>query len=398
MDIYSEILGHLFMANITRKSFIRSVGALSTVTCALTSGICSSYAAKKIIVSTKGLTQEDLLSGISILGYNIQDTDLPEDDVFALSEEMEDFLKLYVTERAIEPYWARQLNRALFNEEMLAMKYDVTKTFTAQGAFEQKSGNCLAYCLLYSAFASKAGIEFEIQEVYKPLDWSPISGETDQAWRHINLLIKSGTDAGSVFDIDDINRNQKHVVSRTLSRDHVVGLYYSNIGAGHLLKDDIKNAFLYLAKGLKLAPNEPDLWVNLGVLYKKSGHHDHAKLAYETALDLNNNSYTALTNLSSLYETLNQSRLSKLYEEKAKESQITNPNYRFRLAQIDYNKKQYRRALRHLDFAINVDSNDQRFLKLKEKIERVKDDQQDDNLVFRKLNFRDMSGGKLVLY
>ena len=386
-------MGQPFMGNITRKSFISSLFAFTSVSCALIGGTRSSYAAMTAIKPTVNLTSEDLLSGAAILDFPLQKYDLPEDSIFVLSPQMEEFLRTFVTERAIEPYWARQLNRALFNEKMLGMKYDVTKTFTAQEAFNKKMGNCLAYCLLYSALASKAGIKFEIQEVYKPLDWSPISGETDQAWRHINLLIKSGADAGSVFDIDEINQNQKQVVSRTLTREHVAGLYYSNIGAGHLLEGDIENAFLYFAKGLKLAPNEPDLWVNLGVLYKKTENFAHAKLAYEIALDLNSNSYSTLSNLSSLYENLNQPKLARLYKEKAKDSQFTNPNYRFRLAQIDYNKKQYRRALRHLDFALASNSDDARFVRLKEKVEEKRDNYHDENMVFRKVNLRGITLG-----
>ena len=322
------------------------------------------------------VTQEDLLSGEAILGARVNPEDLPEDNILDLTEEMEIFLDKYVLSRVAEPYRARQLNRVLFDEEKFGMKYDVTKTFTARGAFANKLGNCLAFSYLYSSFADMADISFEYQEVDVPLDWSPKDGNIEKAWRHINLRVKNGADAGAVFDIDEINSKQI-LQSKTISLPHALALYYSNIGAEKLISGNEKEAFLYFAKGLSLEPMESDLWVNLGVLYKQQDHYDFAKLAYENALNINNESYSANANMANLYLTMGNKKKAQFYSEMAEKSQMANPNYQYRKAQIEYNKKRYRRALTHLDFALDYGIAEASYTRLKDKIEKKKTGSQD---------------------
>ena len=317
--------------------------------------------------SINPVTQKDLLSGDTLLGEPLVASDLPEDNILAPTEEMETFLGQYVISKVSEPYRARQLNRVLFDDEIFGMKYDMTKTFTARGAFENKLGNCLAFSYLYSSFAEKAEILFEYQEVNIPLDWSPITGNIDKAWRHINLHVKNGADAGSVFDINEIKANQS-LPSRTLTLPHALALYYSNIGAENLIEGNKRKAFLYFVKGITLTELEPDLWVNLGVLYKQNGHYHHARLAYETALEIDPESYTANANMANLYRTTGDKKKAAQYGKIAKEGQVKNPNYQYRMAQIEYNSKHYRKALTHLDYALENGIDESNYLRLREKI------------------------------
>ncbi|MBT5187439.1 MAG: hypothetical protein HOM01_11565 [Kordiimonadaceae bacterium] len=317
------------------------------------------------------VTQEDLLSGEIILGSPLSEEDLPDDNILALTGEMEHFLNKYVLSKVAEPYRARQLNRVLFDEEIFGMKYDLTKTFTARGAFENKLGNCLAFSYLYSSFADKADILFEYQEVDVPLNWSPETGKIDKVWRHINLRVKNGADAGSVFDINEINANQK-LNSRTLTLPHALALYYSNIGAENLLNGNESEAFLYFAKGISLTSEEPDLWVNLGVLFKQKGLYNYAKLAYENALVLDQENFTANANMANLYLTLGNGKKADFYKKAAENTQIKNPNYQYRMAQAEFNKKHYRKALTHLDVAFDYGMDEKNYVRLKNKIQQRK--------------------------
>tara|TARA_R110002096_G_scaffold309403_2_gene503965 strand:+ start:67584 stop:68726 length:1143 start_codon:yes stop_codon:yes gene_type:complete len=353
------------------KNFILTLMIMSIGACTTSDKQFGSVSSASLKQFDEPVTQADLLSGEVILGAPLSTENLPDDNILALTDEMELFLDKYVLSKVEEPYRARQLNRVLFDDDIFGMKYDVSKTFTARGAFENKLGNCLAFSYLYSSFADKADILFEYQEVDIPLDWSPKSGKIDKVWRHINLRVKNGADAGSIFDINEINATQD-LNSRTLTLPHALALYYSNIGAENLLNGNRSKAFLYFAKGISLTPEEPDLWVNLGVLYKQQGHYNYAKLAYENALDLDQENYTANANMAVLYLTMGNKSKAEYYEKNAENSQMTNPNYQYRMAQAEYNKKRYRKALSHLDVALDHGITKKSYLRLKNKIEQRK--------------------------
>ena len=142
--------------------------------------------------------------------------------------------------------------------------------------------------------------------------------------------------------------------------------------SGNLLNGNTREAFLYFVKGLILAPTEPDLWVNLGVLYKKHGHYNYAKLAYENALFLNDESYAANANMANLHLAMGNKKKAKPFKNMARNSQITNPNYQYRMAQIEYNKKHYSRAQTHLDASRDYGITEASYIRLKEKIKSRK--------------------------
>lgn len=353
------------------KKFIFLLMIMAIGACTTSEKQFNSVSSASLKQSAEPVTQEDLLSGEILLGAPLSPENLPDDDILKLTDEMELFLDKYVLSKVAEPYRARQLNRVLFDEEIFGMQYDVTKTFTARGAFENKLGNCLAFSYLYSSFAVKADILFEYQEVDIPLDWSPKTGEIDTVWRHVNLRVVNGADAGSVFDINEINVTENSD-SRSLTLPHVLALYYSNIGAENLLEGNNQTAFLYFAKGLSLTVDEPDLWVNLGVLYKQQGHYNHAKLAYENALKLDPGNYTANANMAVLHLTIGDKKKAKHFKEIAELSQKKNPNYQYRMAQAEFNKKRYRKAQSHLDIALDYGLAEESYSRLTDKIKHQK--------------------------
>ena len=63
-----------------------------------------------------------------------------------------------------------------------------------------------------------------------------------------------------------------------------MALFYNNLAADALIKQDFPRAYQYLKAAADADPNLEDVWVNLGVLYRFSEHHDLSEKAYRHAL------------------------------------------------------------------------------------------------------------------
>ena len=114
---------------------------------------------------------DQVLSGRALLGEAAASVELPAEDIFGLSDEMQQFLDLYVSKRAGDDAKLRQLLRAIFHKGILGLEYDPFKTYTAGDTFYYQVGNCLSFTVMFVAMARKVGIDVYINEVDVPPIW-----------------------------------------------------------------------------------------------------------------------------------------------------------------------------------------------------------------------------------
>ena len=221
--------------------------------------------------------------------------------------------------------------------------------------------------MLYTAFAKRAGLNTNFQEVFKIPEWDTANDEIYIQSRHVNIHLEIYKIGIYDVDIDRVALNRS-IDKKMLEEDHVIGLYYGNIAAELLVEKQYEEAFKYFVKGIELAPRDADLWGNLGVLYRRAGYNDHAEKAYFKALELDMRNSSALSNLTYLYQQTGNSSRVGFYRRLAKTYQAKNPYFRYAQAQIFLERTQYKTALDHIKYAINKKEDEARFYTLKSEI------------------------------
>lgn len=326
---------------------------------------CSSIDMQNPIYSAEKISRKNLLSGEVIFGDSALKIILPDDGVMDISDKMVSSLNHYVSQKGAKRSRIISLLHMMTGSGALGMKYDMSKTYTAQDAFKYSEGNCLAFSYLFAALARENGLKVKFQEIDIPPQWNPAGGTLYYISRHVNVRVQTETARDYVVDIDRINY-KPHYKARIISEKQATALYYSNKGTDYLSEGDYKKAYLYLVKSLILAPHDAAVWSNLGVLYRLNGKYSYAEKSYFIALKYDSHNQSVLNNLVVLYDQIGHSEKSTYYSNLVKEYQLKNPYYRYHRALEAFAEGDYDLTLRHLKAALKTQNDDLKFHNLLE--------------------------------
>ncbi|VAW05187.1 hypothetical protein MNBD_ALPHA01-1335 [hydrothermal vent metagenome] len=326
-------------------------------------GGCSSVETQPPVYSADVVSRADLLSGRALFGDGARTISLPEDQVMAVDDAMQAYLKRYVPRNYAETTRVKVLARMIFGKGALGMDYEATKTHTARDAFHKAEGNCLAFSYLFAALARERGLKVSFQEVRIPPEWNHMGKEVYYFSRHVNIRIHMKEVNDFIIDINRLI-TKPHYSSWKISDKSAIALYYSNKGTDFLYDGDYRNAFRYLVKALELSPRDSAIWSNLGVLYRMKEMYNYAEKAYFIALRHDGRQRSVLSNLSVLYDHMGETEKSEYYFLLAKKHQMKNPYYRYFQALEAYGLGDYDLALSHLKEALKRRDNEEKFLNL----------------------------------
>ncbi|WP_417316889.1 hypothetical protein [Emcibacter sp.] len=338
-------------------------GRIAVAICLLVLAGCSSVYSSKQSEQSAGISREDLLTGRALFGREADSLTLPEDHVLELTPEMKAFLDRYVPKGHKDYVQIRTLMAAVIGQGTLGMEYNPEATYTAREAFRKAEGNCLGFSFLVTAMARERGVQTVFQEVDIPPEWSEESENILYASRHVNVRARTNTPFDAIVDINRINVKSYYPV-RKLSDREAEAHYYSNIGAEYLEKKDMKNAFRYFVKALRLSPAGSEFWSNLGVFYRLNNLFRHAEQAYFMSLKYDGSNYSAMSNLAILYDHLESYEKAEYFRKQARNYQMKNPYYRYYMAQDAYNEGRYEDALGHLRMVLAKKIEEPRFYAL----------------------------------
>jgi Flp pilus assembly protein TadD len=223
---------------------------------------------------------------------------IPDVDVLRISPAMEQFLERYVLQYNNHNTRRQLLALAVSDPSILGFFYNENRTFTAEEAFDTRSGNCIAFANLFVSLARRAGLDARYHEVLLPPEWSSHQ-DTIIVSKHVNVIINS---PNGPYMIDVSGREIKADARRRIMADQEAkAMYFNNLAVEALFSDDLGKAHAYLVKAIETAPTTTDAWSNLGVVLGRNEQLEDAELAYRTALQLNRKELTAMGNLYELY-------------------------------------------------------------------------------------------------
>jgi tetratricopeptide (TPR) repeat protein len=248
---------------------------------------------------------------------------------------------------------------------MFSLEYaEVTRT--ARGTFHDRQGNCLSFTMLFVSLARAVGLQAGYQSVVVPPTWSN-DGQVVVA-SHVNTTVRTRRGEETIVDFN-IRPYQSDQRSRRVSDSYALGLFYTNLGAEAMLRDEHAAALLYLREAAAVRPDIAGIWINLGVLYARHARYAHAEAAYLRALEVDGDEPSALTNLALVYEALGETALAEEYRGRVRGYRERNPYYHFAAATRAYEAQQFDDALASLRKALRLKSDDHEFYDLRGQVE-----------------------------
>lgn len=290
-----------------------------------------------------------------------------EEEVFGLSDEARRFVIRKLQSKEDPTVRMETLVREVFDRTDFNLIYDGTANTIASETFANKTANCLSLSIMTYALAKEAGLGVSFQEIDIPEFWTRREGYS-MLNGHVNLKIYQGMnpsrfyfdDRSMVVDFDPFSP-KKHFPSHRANKSRILAMFYNNKGADALIQMDYKRAYAYFREALTVDNQFQSAWINMGILYRKTGHWDWAEKTYLTALALNDNNLTIMENMAVLYDTQGKHRKAHEIMETVRLKRRTNPYYHFIQGEQELEKGQYEAALVHYRKALSLDNSKHEF-------------------------------------
>ena len=277
-------------------------------------------------------------------------------DLLALDDSMRSFVETYTEGVSHRRQRLQMLHRAISGSATLGMEYDPFAEGTAQEAFHRQTANCLSYANMFIALAREAGLNARYQWVDVRPTWTRM-GERVAVRLHVNAVVHLGRRDRYMVDLDPLPARDI-AGSQELSDSDAQALHHNNIAMAALAKEQMDQAWLHAMRALQLSPQMSSLWVNLGVIYRRTEQFEAAELAYLQALDIDNYERSAMNNLMLLYEIMGRQEEYAYWQSRVDGYRDTNPYYHAWLGDQAAEEGDWRQAKVHYGDAIDLDPND----------------------------------------
>jgi len=333
-----------------------SVRGIALLCLLLVLGAC---AARPVSAPANPAHDPALLTGERLFGAPLGADLVPEVAVAELDEAMRAFVRAHTEGDRLAVTRLRNLIQALLDEGYFGKtSYNPRETLTAAEAFRTRNGNCLSFTNLFVAMAREAGLDAVYQIVDVPPSFDADSGFLIR-YTHINVLLKglrlqNDLNEVVVVDFNVIQPDADHP-RREVSDDYAASLYYANHAVERLRDSRVREAFAYLRRAIELAPENADLWVNLGALYGSRGDFRSAVESYEVAIALDPRNRTALSGLARSHRALGNPVLAEEFEARARNYLESNPYFHLANAQAAYLRGDFEPALASINRALQLE-------------------------------------------
>ena len=283
---------------------------------------------------------------------------VPHPDLLALNDEMREFADQYLR-RGDQLQRLNLLHSSLRSPAFADVDYHPHADGTAIEAYSSGQANCLSYAHLFVAMSRYLGLKARYLSVELRPEWSRY-GDQVALRRHVSVVVTLNSRKQFVVDIDPVPR-ERVAGTRTISDDEAAALFHSNLAMEALLEKDIEGAYAHSARAIELAEDTDYLWVNLGTIFRRAGQDEDAELSYQNALALNEDSGSAMNNLSVLYHAQGREQESEYWGDKVRSHRHRNPYYQIYLgeqAELDGDPET---AIDHYLKAISIKRTDAEF-------------------------------------
>ncbi|GGP52036.1 hypothetical protein GCM10009347_18790 [Shewanella algicola] len=334
-----------------------------------TKALCLSPKVLQLTVKLLFIIVLTCLVGCQSTQSNVQNTDIntlfyddyftpvstiDTDDIYQLPEAfVAKFRRQYLAENTLRS------NNILANEWLAqyigatngGFEYRDHYTRPAAETVLNRQGNCMSLVVLSAALAEALDVPVEFHDIDVEPIWDRRGGFF-LVNGHVNLNLMPPEDnitvlfRGSKMLVDFLpERSLRAYQSKRVNKRQLSAMYYNNVAAEALVKNDYDQAYALVKKAILLNPQFVAAINTLAVIYRHKGYQAEAEQVYRTALQVNPQDLSTLYNLALILGE--QDRLIEWAEvHKVLElARINNPFYYFDMAQQAYFDRQYQDAL-----------------------------------------------------
>ena len=227
-------------------------------------------------------------------------------DVFAMSPDMQAYLKGEMMRQIRLKGSQHGLFEALYDKGMLKLEYDAARTRNAAEAFAARAGNCLSLVIMTAAFAKELGMPVRYQNVFAEETWSR-SGDFYLSIGHVNVSLGRRLTEYSpnevTMTIDFLPpKDLRGLRTWTLDESTIVAMYMNNRAVESLTSGDVNDAYWWARAAVVQEPRFLSGVNTLAVAYQLHGNLAEAQRALEYVLEQEPANTRAMSNLASVLD------------------------------------------------------------------------------------------------
>ncbi|MFI4939167.1 MAG: hypothetical protein ACHP7O_02295 [Burkholderiales bacterium] len=252
------------------------------------------------------------------------------DDVFAISDEMQQFLDTDFARRVHKDGRIAGLLNALYAKGKRKFEYNSATTGNAAQVFHERNGNCLSYTIMTAAFAKKLGLTVEFHTVTFGDVWDR-NENIEYLIGHVNLTLSvqdTQREPSQLVDIGAFEDANGELLD-DISEDIIVGMYLNNRAAEALAKNNLDNAYWWARAAVLRAPAFTPAYNTLGVIYSRHHNVDQADRVFSAVLRREPENLLALSNQIQVLQALGRTNESVAMAAKLAQLQPNPPYFYF---------------------------------------------------------------------
>jgi Flp pilus assembly protein TadD len=192
----------------------------------------------------------------------------------------------------------RRLQLALLDSKDFTFEYDRIASYTAAETLAKRRGNCVSFTNLFIALARALGRPAQAALLTKRGESSRFE-DLVVVYGHMVAALPKGANA-TVYDFYQ-QRQETRGQLLLIDDIEVAAISASNWGVEALKNGNLERARQLLETAVKLSPQLPDIYGNLGLVRWKSGDRKGAFEAFQTGLSLDKQRPSILNNVASIY-------------------------------------------------------------------------------------------------
>ena len=282
--------------------------------------------------------------------------ELPEDVVRKARQQVLPYT--YAHERSLA------LLTFIFGDDGEPLEYVNNATLVAKDTLQKKEANCLSLTILAYSLAQQLGFDAHFQDVDVPEYWITRSGNS-MLNGHVNLMIYPNKNViatqnimvfqgtGYLIDFDMVPQNSRQNAKR-VPKQTIVAMFYNNKAGDAIMAEQYDLAYAYLKHAISVAPELPQNWNNLAVLYRKKQMFDVAEQVYLHSLELQPGHPNTMANLALLYTLTGRPELAAGLEEQVQRKRLTNPYYFIMLGNEALDRQDSKTAITHFHRSLRL--------------------------------------------
>ena len=234
-------------------------------------------------------------------------------------------------------------------------------TSNAKTTLANSTGNCMSLAVLTAALARSADIEIKYQLVNRVPVFQEYGSVVFNA-QHIRSIIyeptrkelNTGLTLWRSKAIIDYYPSKSNFVSGMVSETEFISMYYRNLAAEALARDENNRAYWLLKRSLQIEPENSEAINSLAVLHRRVGEFEIAEELYKYGIKKALNKIVLLKNYHVLLITQNRSNDAARVAKELENLEDLNPFNWLLAANEAFDEKNYQLAIKLYKKAIDL--------------------------------------------